>query len=359
MASSAPKLKTIAENLGLSIGTVQRALHGKGGYSPETQKLVLEEAQRIGYSANTAASALRRAPITLGVVLPAPEGKNSYFFSYIWQGIDRACRDLSIYQIDLVRCCAEPGTQEQISALEELLNREQSPIQGLITVARQDERINALLNGFLGKGIPVFIINALFDPASVHPMLYAIRANHQIGQLGADIFSAVHSASRGSMLLLGGDRKNQLQMARTSDFSQRVSRQCPEVNILETHYYHDLPRLKAFIIDCLRRFDDIVGLYAVSARETLTACQAVSEAGLEKYPTLIGTDAFPELLPFFSSGVLMAWVYQYPTNHAYIAVHMLVAKIAGNGQNDMADQFSVVPVFRSTAPIFCGQVGMI
>lgn len=359
MGEPVPTLKTIAENLGLSIGTVQRALHNKGGYSDETRQLVLQEAERIGYTANTAASALRRAPITLGVVLPLPEGKNSYFFSYVWQGIDRACQDLSIYQIHLIRCYAEPGTEDYIAALENLLYREETPVQGLIAVSRQDERIDALLRLFVDRGIPVFIINSLVANKDMHPLWFSIKANHQIGQLGADIMTAVHRNSQGSLLLLGGDRKNRLQMARTADFSQRINAQCLDINILETHYYHDLPRLKDFLIDCLHRFDNIIGIYAVSARETLTACEAVSEAALSACPTLVGTDAFPELLPYFNSGILTASIYQYPTKQSYIAVQMLVSAIAKTGRNDMADRFAVVPVFKSTASIFCDQIGLI
>lgn len=41
MGEATPTLKTIAENLGLSIGTVQRALHDKGGYSEETRQMIL------------------------------------------------------------------------------------------------------------------------------------------------------------------------------------------------------------------------------------------------------------------------------------------------------------------------------
>ena len=359
MGTSTPTLKTIAENLGLSIGTVQRALHDKGGYSEDTRQAILREAERIGYTANTAASALRSAPITLGVVLPVPEGKNRYFFSYIWQGIERACKDLSIYQIRLVRIYAEPGREEYISALENMLDRAGAPIQGLITVSRNDERIYTLLRRFGEKNIPIFVINSVLNEKTAPPLWFAIQANHQIGQLGADIFTAIHRGSEGNLLLLGGDRKNLLQMARTSDFSQRVSAQCPGISILETHFYHDLPRLKSFIADCLHRFDNIIGLYAVSARETLTACEAVSEAGLSSLPTLVGTDAFPELLPFFKSGVLTASVYQYPTRQSYIAVQMLVSSITKTGRNDLADRFAVVPVFRSTACLFCDQTGLI
>ena len=73
LESATPKLKDIAQRLNLSVGTVQRALHNKGGYSRETQELVLREAARCGYVVNAAASALRRAPINLIVVFfPTP-----------------------------------------------------------------------------------------------------------------------------------------------------------------------------------------------------------------------------------------------------------------------------------------------
>ena len=321
--------------------------------------MILREAERIGYAANKAASALRRAPITLGVVLPAPEGKNSYFFSYVWQGIDRACADLSIYQIHLLRCYAEPGSDEHISALKDLLTQNDQPIQGLITVSRQDDRVDTLLESFVDNGIPVFIINSKPDVNHVHPLWHSIQANHQIGHLAADIFTAINRHSVGNMLLLGGDRKNRLQAARTTDFSQRINAQCPDINIMEVHYYHDLRRLKQFIIDYLKRFDDIVGLYAASARETLTACEAITEAASKNKPTIIGTDAFPELLPYFRAGILTASIYQFPTKQSYIGVQMLVSTITKSGRNDMADRFAVVPVFQSTASIFCDSTGLI
>ncbi|MBQ8081164.1 MAG: LacI family DNA-binding transcriptional regulator [Clostridia bacterium] len=355
---STPKLKTIAENLGLSIGTVQRALHDKGGYSEETRERILREAERIGYTANAAASALRRSPITLGVLLPRPEGRNTYFFQYLWQGIDRALRDLSIYRIELVRCFVEPGSPEYAEALQALLDRPE-PIDGLITVSRRDERADRLIDLFLERETPVFIINSVYDPRRTHPMLYAINANRHIGHLGADIFSAIHRGSQGKLLLLGGDRKNRLQVERSSDFCQRVGEECPEISILETHYYHDLTRLNTVVREYLEKLDDIVGIYAVSARETLTACQAVATAAKDERPTLVGTDAFPELLPFFENGVLTASVYQYPAKQSYMAVQMLISAIVKTPLTDPAERFPIVPVFRSTAQIFCDPVGMI
>lgn len=359
MKSTTPTLKTIAQNLGLSIGTVQRALHDKGGYSKETKEMILKEAERIGYIANTAASALRRSPITLGVLLPKPVERNRYFFHYLWQGIERACEDLSIYQINLARCYAEPGTDAFVQALEFLLNRKENPIEGLITVIRRDDRTDKYLQEFSKRGIPVFVINSIYKPDPSVPLRYVINANHQIGALAADVFSCVHKKSNGNVLLLGGDRNNRIQTERSFDFSSRIAASCPGLNILETHFYHDLPRLKSFIIDYLSKFDNTVGIYAVSSRETLTMCQAISECNYSAALTIVGTDTFPELLPYFENGTLTASICQYPTKQTYTAVHMLVAHITKTPPKHTADNFPISAVFKSNASIFCSPQGLI
>lgn len=359
MNSSTPTLKTIAQNLGLSIGTVQRALHDKGGYSEQTKDLVLKEAARVGYIANTAASALRRSPITLGVLLPKPVERNRYFFHYLWQGIERAKEDLSIYQINLVRCYAEPGTDAFVHALEFLLSRKEEPIEGLITVSRRDARTDALMQEFSRRQIPVFIINSIDAPDPSMPLRYAINANHRIGALAADVFSAVHRNSKGSMLLLGGDRNNRIQTERSIDFSSRIARSCPGLNVLETHFYHDLPRLRDFIVDYLSKFEDAVGIYACSSRETLTMCEAIRTCQRSCTLTSIGTDTFPELLEYFEDGTLTASICQYPTKHTYTAVHMLIAHITKTPQSHTAENFPIAAVFRSNASIFCSPQGMI
>ncbi len=52
-------IKEIARALGVSIGTVDRALHGRPGINPITQSKVLEMAQSMGYRPNLAARYLK------------------------------------------------------------------------------------------------------------------------------------------------------------------------------------------------------------------------------------------------------------------------------------------------------------
>ena len=64
-------IKDIAKALKVSIGTVDRALHGRPGVSAKTKARVLQMAKRLGYKPNLAAQALKlNRRVSIGVVLP-------------------------------------------------------------------------------------------------------------------------------------------------------------------------------------------------------------------------------------------------------------------------------------------------
>src|SRR5262245_35055037 len=64
-------IKDIARALGISTGTVDRALHAKPGVSPDTRARVLSMAAELGYRPNLAARYLKsRRPLRISVHLP-------------------------------------------------------------------------------------------------------------------------------------------------------------------------------------------------------------------------------------------------------------------------------------------------
>ncbi len=52
-------IKELADALGISIGTVDRALHGRNGVSPKTRDRVLKMARKLNYTPNLAARNLK------------------------------------------------------------------------------------------------------------------------------------------------------------------------------------------------------------------------------------------------------------------------------------------------------------
>jgi DNA-binding LacI/PurR family transcriptional regulator len=64
-------IKDIAKALKISIGTVDRALHGRPGVSAKTKTRVLQMAEQLGYKPNLAAQALKlNRRLSIGAVLP-------------------------------------------------------------------------------------------------------------------------------------------------------------------------------------------------------------------------------------------------------------------------------------------------
>lgn len=351
--SSVPTLKDIAAKLGLSIGTVERALHNKGGYSAKTQARVLEEAARCGYVANPAASALRRAPINIAVVLPEPVDEDRYFFQYVWQGIDRALQELSVYKVQTFRHYADTNSDEFIGELEKMLEQEDPLPNGLITFTSTLPELSTVLDKYATHKIPVFLLNA--SEPSFEKYRYTLGAHHGVGKLGADIFSAIHKNTTGKLLVLGGSRTNIRQSTRANDFCTFVNRFCPRLTLMETHSY-DRIQSKEFIRQYAKAFDDFVGIYAVSARETLGMCESVHELGLSGKLTTVGMDVFPELLPYFEDDTLTASIYQYPAQQGYVAVKRLVSHITGAKEESSASSFTATVAFKSNAAAFTSNV---
>src|ERR1700723_4378967 len=76
----------IAELAEVSIGTVDRALHGRPGINEDTRQRILQIAQQIAYTPNLAARALSVSSTntTIGVCVPR---EIHFFYDQLWSGV--------------------------------------------------------------------------------------------------------------------------------------------------------------------------------------------------------------------------------------------------------------------------------
>ena len=89
-----PGIREIAQTLGISIGTVDRALHDRPGINQATRAKVLESAKSLGYRPNLAARVLSsRKQFRVGVNLPR---EIASFFDLVRDGILDVARSLPV-----------------------------------------------------------------------------------------------------------------------------------------------------------------------------------------------------------------------------------------------------------------------
>ena len=134
----------LAQELGISTGTVSRALNGKPDVNDKTRKRVLEAAQRLGYAPNHAARALAQGITrSIGFMIQlGPDGasSNDYFFMGVFDGMQSV---LGKFGLDLlVLPCA--SDQDPYTYLQRFVSR--SAVDGMVLASTRqvDRRIELL-----------------------------------------------------------------------------------------------------------------------------------------------------------------------------------------------------------------------
>lgn len=121
---SSMKLKDIADQLGLSVTTVSRALSGQGRVKKETCERVMQLARESHYTVNSLARSLRLSDArSIGVVVP--DISNSFFAAVI-KGAQEICHENDYM---LIVCNSDENAKYEEEALKTLLEKQ---ISGLI-----------------------------------------------------------------------------------------------------------------------------------------------------------------------------------------------------------------------------------
>lgn len=94
-------IKEIAKLAGISIGTVDRALHNRGRVDPETRDRILKIADMLGYKPNPHARNLKLSKVyKFAVFMPLLEQDNAYWELPV-KGVKRAQKELVNYKLDI------------------------------------------------------------------------------------------------------------------------------------------------------------------------------------------------------------------------------------------------------------------
>lgn len=145
----------IAEIAQVSIGTVDRALHGRGGIKEATRQRILEIARQIGYTPNLAARALSvaRASARIGVCIPR---EIHFFYDQLWQGVLEEAERVSQFGIEFVNRPVQSLGQGDSEAFKELMAND---VDGIILTAGNPKNLNPLIGEAEGKGIHVVCVS--------------------------------------------------------------------------------------------------------------------------------------------------------------------------------------------------------
>lgn len=306
----------LAELANVSIGTVDRALHGRDGIRESTRQRILQIARQVGYTPNLAARALSvaKASARIGVCMPR---EIHFFYDQLWSGVLDEARSLAQLGIQFeyrpVRTLGEDDTK----AFKDLLR---TGVNGIIVAAGNPKGLSPLIDAAEEEGIRVVCVSTDAPEShrssivSVDPWLNGCLAGELMGK---SVPPKAKVAVVAGMLTAMDHRK------KTEGFSDAFPQHCPGgeiIGIIEGHEDEDESFQKTF--ELLGRAPSLAGLY-VNTVNCLPVCRALGARGLAGKVRLIATDLFAEMAPYFQKGTISASIYQQPYRQGQIAVRLM------------------------------------
>ena len=308
-------IKEIAEALGISIGTVDRALNNRGRISSTTRAKVLEMASRLGYRPNLTARFLSsRRELRIAVCLPREVAS---FFDLVRAGIETAAAPFETAGVRLVPYFYPRLGQRETDAVRRALD---AGADGLILTPGQPEKLKPLLADAKQRNIPAVCVTTdapdtdRLATVSVDPVTSGALAGELMGRF-------LHG--EGHVLLVTGQLDTMDHAGKVQGFRQAVDRIWPRLRIATPVEAHDdEAEAYAKCRKVLAQQRNVNGLY-VSTANSIPVLTAVQDLGLGDRLTIMTTDLFPALVPFIESGRVAATLYQRPRRQGQLAFHTL------------------------------------
>lgn len=307
-------IKDIARELGVSIGTVDRALHAKPGINPMTRARVLRMAESLGYRPNLAARYLKsRKHLRISVHLPL---EIALFWDSLRDGIrDAATPFAPALQVDFR---SYPRLGEGDTPLFEQALREGT--NGLIIAPGNPPTLESCIRKAARRDIPVICV---VTDAPHTQRLTAVSADpFTVGAMAGELLSR-YLPGGGRLAFFTGWLGTQDHAEKLRGFEASLKAAPGGAQLGPVVEAHDDPR-EGYrrALKLLRTHRDLSGMF-ISTVNSLPVLQAAEQAGRLQNLTIVTTDLFPELVEWIRAGKVSATLYQRPLTQGRLALQAL------------------------------------
>lgn len=349
--NSTPKtagIKDIARALGISIGTVDRALHERTGVSLKTKARVLQMAEQLGYKPNLAAQALKlNRRIEIAVVLPK---QISHFFDPLRAGI-RAAADATVGLHVKVTFYEYPRLgQGDVELLEA---RMKEKYDGIIFTPGNPRKLDPIIHRLTAHGTAMLCV-ASDAPGSGRIGLVSAHA-YTSGALAAELLA--HKLYRKAhVATITGELTTLDHAEKLRGFAATLAMLAPHLSLLPAVESHERPR-EAYrqTLALLQGDTKPQGLY-ISTANSVPVLQALEEQGLLGKVQVVTTDLFQELVPLIETGQILATLYQRPFTQGKVAFESLLTYLLEDKKKSPMIRLAPHIIFRSNLPLFADRI---
>lgn len=340
-------IKDIARTLGVSIGTVDRALHDKRGINPATRARVLATAEALGYRPNLAARHLKSGTsVSIAVHLPQE-------IAQFWDALEAGIRDAAaLFEPTLhVEFARYPRYGEGDRGLFE--SSLAAGVNGLIVAPGDPAALAPSLARAAAQGVAVACV--VTDAPGTERLTCVSADPATVGGVAGELFARFLPAG-GNIAFVTGWLGTQDHADKLHGFEHSVMTMAPALRLASVVEAHDdeaaaYDQTRALLVNR----PDLNGIY-VSTVNSLPVLRALQDAGRLGSVMVVTTDLFPALVPWIRDGTVAATLYQRPLTQGRLAVRALYAYLLDGTRPP--DRLKVMPhvVMRSNLDLVLGKL---
>ena len=316
-------LQHIADLAGVSRGTVDRALHGRGRVNPEVAKRVLEIAESLNYISPQKPKTQAQSRIRIGFVTFLSE---RVFSAEINKGIEKAKEELSQWGIEiLIEKCVSISDIDQANAINKLVSE---GIQGLAIMPVDSELIRSKLNALSGQlNIPAVTFNT--DIVGTKRTCFIGMDNKKSGRVAAGLMGMLLQGT-GNVLIITGSFANNSYSLRVDGFIEELKSSYPSIKIAGVQCaFDDMNELESILESSFLNSSGISGILVTSSGQDGVEA-AFQKLNLNKRPSVIFYDLTPctakALQDNIADFVIEQDCFSQGYNAAYALANILVKK---------------------------------
>lgn len=335
----------ISELANVSIGTVDRALHGRAGISETTRRKVLRIAKQLDYTPHPAARALARSRPNLRIGVCIPE-EIHFFYDQMRLGIFDEARRSQSFGVEIVYRPVTALGSGEAAQLTRLLDE---GVNALIVTPGNPRSVTPIIDEAERSSVRVVCITT--DAPQSHRSSIVSVDPSLSGRLAAELMTRFVPAGSNAAVVTGMLRTEEHRL-KTEGFCQSFQNNGVGgaiAAILEGH--ESEPQTYRKTLRLLADHPDLRGIY-VNTVNCLPVCRAIHSRSAQHSIQLIATDLFPEMLPYFTDGTISASIYQDPYLQGQTAIRLLIDALSNGASIPRSFYLNPGIVLRSNVHLF-------
>ncbi len=318
--------KDIARALGISRGTVDRALHGRAGISTAVKERILSTAKSLGYAPNKFAQLLVTGKkITIAMITPSDpfwvrvhEGANSYL-SELGEWLLR----VTWYETTV------HDPEREVALFQEAL---EARVDGIGIAPSDPDLLTPWIDRAVRSGIPVVTLNT--DAPESDRIVFIGQDSAVAGRVAAELL-AKFLLGRGRVAIIAGFKNVLVHKLRMDAFRDAIAKDYAGVAIGEIYESHDSDSEPYEIARAIFRAGIAVdGIYLTTGTGIGALGRALKEIGVAGTVKVVCFDFLADTLELLKDGTVSASIGEDPYSQGYQSVKALYNYITDRRRPD-------------------------